>query len=146
MFATGDKDSVAAVGPRPGGDGPIPRCVRRKGTTSLPCLYQPRTRPMGSGGYHHVRVSENNLPNFGEDFRPSLQRYRTSPGGQIWFVLTANEEQSLYETKDVVRKKLGLGYDTPIELAQLRDGRRIDLEDGMFLQWSFTEISICCRR
>jgi hypothetical protein len=60
--------------------------------------------------------------------------------------IVTNEEQSLYETKDVVRKKLGLGYDTPIELAQLRDGRRIDLEDGMFLQWSFTEVSICVRR
>ena len=32
----------------------------------------------------------------------------------------------------MVRKKLGLGHDTQIELAQLRDGRRIDLEDGAF--------------
>ncbi|KAI0305598.1 hypothetical protein B0F90DRAFT_1079025 [Multifurca ochricompacta] len=39
------------------------------------------------------------------------------------------KEQSLNETKDVVRKKLGLSYDSPIELAQLRDGKRIDLED-----------------
>ncbi|KAF8502039.1 hypothetical protein F5888DRAFT_1164520 [Russula emetica] len=37
------------------------------------------------------------------------------------------KEQSLDETKNVVRKKLGL--DAAIELAQLRDGKRIDLED-----------------
>ncbi|KAF8274545.1 hypothetical protein EI94DRAFT_692683 [Lactarius quietus] len=39
------------------------------------------------------------------------------------------KEQSLHETKVVVRKKLGLGHDAPIELAQLRDGKKIDLED-----------------
>jgi hypothetical protein len=39
------------------------------------------------------------------------------------------KEQSLDETKNVVRKKLGLGHDAAVELAQLRDGRRIDLED-----------------
>lgn len=43
----------------------------------------------------------------------------------------ATKEQSLHETKVVVRKKLGLGNDAPIELAQLRDGRKIDLEDGV---------------
>jgi hypothetical protein len=47
--------------------------------------------------------------------------------------LSQNKEQSLDETKDVVRKKLELEHDTPIELAQLRDGRRIDLEDGVVL-------------
>ena len=50
------------------------------------------------------------------------------------FVLTAfvtTKEQSLHETKLVVRKKLGLGHDAPIQLAQLRDGRKIDLEDGV---------------
>jgi len=52
----------------------------------------------------------------------------------------AYEEQSLDETKDVVRKKLALGHDAPVELAQLRDGRRIDLEDGAFLRQSFTKI------
>ena len=49
------------------------------------------------------------------------------------FVLTlfvANQEQSLDETKNVVRKKLGLGHEDAVELAQLRDGKRIDLEDG----------------
>ncbi|KAI9459079.1 hypothetical protein F5148DRAFT_308386 [Russula earlei] len=39
------------------------------------------------------------------------------------------KEQSLDETKNVVRRKLGLAYGAPIELAQLRDGRKIDLED-----------------
>ena len=42
-----------------------------------------------------------------------------------------NEEQSLDETKNVVRKKLGLCHDAAVELAQLRDGRMIDLEDGV---------------
>ncbi|KAH9998529.1 hypothetical protein BJV74DRAFT_825040 [Russula compacta] len=39
------------------------------------------------------------------------------------------KEQSLDEMRSVVRKKLGLSHDAPIELAQLRDGRRVDLED-----------------
>ncbi|KAH9002105.1 hypothetical protein EDB86DRAFT_367246 [Lactarius hatsudake] len=39
------------------------------------------------------------------------------------------KERSLHAAKDVVRKKLGLGHDAPIELAQLRDGKKIDLED-----------------
>jgi hypothetical protein len=47
---------------------------------------------------------------------------------------SCREEQSLEETKDVVRRKLGLECDAPIELVQLRDGRRIDLEDGACLQ------------
>ena len=48
-----------------------------------------------------------------------------------------NEEQSLDETKNVVRNKLGLGHDATIELAQLRDDKRIDLEDGMSISQSF---------
>ena len=43
----------------------------------------------------------------------------------------ATKEHSLHQTKVVVRKKLGLGHDAPIELAQLRDGNKIDLEDGV---------------
>lgn len=53
----------------------------------------------------------------------------------------ANEEQSLDETKAVVRKKLGLGHDTAVELAQVREGRRIDLEDGVCLVHSPSQIS-----
>ncbi|KAI0256093.1 hypothetical protein BJV78DRAFT_1278655 [Lactifluus subvellereus] len=41
----------------------------------------------------------------------------------------SDKEQSLEETKQIVRKKLGLSCDTPIQLAQLRGGKRIDLED-----------------
>jgi hypothetical protein len=48
----------------------------------------------------------------------------------------ATKEQSLHETKVVVRKKLGLGHDAPIELVQLRDGRKIDLEDGVSVHLS----------
>ena len=61
---------------------------------------------------------------------------------QAEFVLSpflANEEQSLDETKNVVRKKLGLGHDAVIELAQLRDGKLIDLEDGVSIPQSFTK-------
>ena len=71
---------------------------------------------------------------------PSIvsSKVRNIPGGQIWFMLTGSchkyEEQSLEETKDVARRKLGLERDAPIELVQLRDGRRIDLEDGACLQ------------
>ena len=38
----------------------------------------------------------------------------------------------------MARKKLGLGHDAAIELAQLRDGKRIDLEDGVSIPQSFT--------
>ena len=34
------------------------------------------------------------------------------------------------ETKNVVRRKLGLDTDAAITLAQLRENKRIDLEDG----------------
>ncbi|KAI0334957.1 hypothetical protein GY45DRAFT_1367001 [Cubamyces sp. BRFM 1775] len=37
--------------------------------------------------------------------------------------------QSLEETKDLVRKKLGLSNDTSIRFSQLHEGRHIDLED-----------------
>ena len=60
---------------------------------------------------------------------------------QTGFVLSpfvANEEQSLDETKNVVRKKLRLDHDAAIELAQLRDGKKIDLEDGMSIPQPFT--------
>jgi hypothetical protein len=76
-------------------------------------------------------------------------KVQTSAGGRTWLVLTAfvsDKEQSLEETKQIVRKKLGLGSDTPIELAQLRGGKRIDLEDGTSPPAvSFTEISILFR-
>ncbi|KAI0268707.1 hypothetical protein BC834DRAFT_866830 [Gloeopeniophorella convolvens] len=39
------------------------------------------------------------------------------------------KEASLEETKNVVRKKLNLSPGAEIELSQLRDGKRIDLED-----------------
>jgi hypothetical protein len=53
-------------------------------------------------------------------------------------LFVANEEQSLDETKNVVRKKLGLGHDAAVELVQLRDGKRVDLEDGVSIPQSFT--------
>ncbi|KAA1474297.1 hypothetical protein DENSPDRAFT_323035 [Dentipellis sp. KUC8613] len=39
------------------------------------------------------------------------------------------KEGSLAETKDVVRSKLGIGADVGLALAQLRDNKRIDLDD-----------------
>ncbi|TFY61387.1 hypothetical protein EVG20_g7077, partial [Dentipellis fragilis] len=39
------------------------------------------------------------------------------------------KEKSLADTKDVVRSKLGIGADVGLALAQLRDNRRIDLDD-----------------
>ncbi|KAI1796441.1 hypothetical protein LXA43DRAFT_1079598 [Ganoderma leucocontextum] len=41
--------------------------------------------------------------------------------------------QSLEETKDLVRKKLGLSEDTFIRLARLHEGKVIELDDGEFL-------------
>jgi hypothetical protein len=38
----------------------------------------------------------------------------------------------------VVRKKLGLGHDDAVELAQLRDKKIIDLEDGVSILQSST--------
>ena len=38
--------------------------------------------------------------------------------------------------KDVVRKKLGVSTSTPVYLSQLRDGRKVDLEDGNTAQTS----------
>lgn len=37
----------------------------------------------------------------------------------------------------MVRKKFGLGHDDAVELAQLRDGKRIDLEDGGSIPHAF---------
>ncbi|KAI9459104.1 hypothetical protein F5148DRAFT_1377530 [Russula earlei] len=44
-------------------------------------------------------------------------------------VLIANEEQSLDEMKNMVRRKLGLASSTPIELKQSRYNEIVDLED-----------------
>jgi hypothetical protein len=33
--------------------------------------------------------------------------------------------------KDVVRKKLGLSTSIPVHLSQIRDGKSVDLEDGL---------------
>ena len=33
--------------------------------------------------------------------------------------------------KDVVRKKLGLSASIPVYLSQIRDGKSVDLEDGL---------------
>lgn len=77
----------------------------------------------------------------GKDLRPSLQRYENFTIYQTGFetepVFVVDEEQSLDETKNVVRKKLGLGHDAAVELVQLRDGKRIDLEDGVSIPQSF---------
>ena len=40
--------------------------------------------------------------------------------------------QSLSETKEIVRKKLGLSDDTSIRFARLHEGNVIELDDGMF--------------
>jgi len=34
--------------------------------------------------------------------------------------------------KDVVRKKLGLSASIPVYLSQIRDGKSVDLDDGLF--------------
>ena len=39
-------------------------------------------------------------------------------------------DQSLDEMKAAIRKKLKLSSESTVRLAQLRDGVRIDLEDG----------------
>lgn len=40
------------------------------------------------------------------------------------------QEQTLQETKDSVRKKLGLAPDVGFRLVQLRGNAQVDLEDG----------------
>ena len=40
----------------------------------------------------------------------------------------------------MVRRKLGLSHDAPIELVQMRDGRKVDLEDGVSVQAVQVEI------
>lgn len=62
-----------------------------------------------------------------------VQNFTICQTGSVLSPFVADEEQSLDETKDVVRKKLGLGHDAAVQLAQLRDGKRIDLEDGVFI-------------
>ena len=68
-----------------------------------------------------------------EELLIAFSKVRSAPELPFLVLTTfiATQEQSLLETKVVVRKKLGLGHDAPIELAQLRDGRKIDLEDGV---------------
>ena len=83
-------------------------CLLRLSTQGL--LTKPREEP--STAYSKVRLACE-LPHF------------------VLTVFVTTKEQSLHETKLVVRKKLGLGHDAPIQLAQLRDGRKIDLEDGV---------------
>lgn len=48
-------------------------------------------------------------------------------------------EQSLSDTKDVVRKKLGLPMDADIRLSQLREDTVVDLEDGLCPRPSATD-------
>ena len=45
---------------------------------------------------------------------------------------TSRAEQTLEETKSIVRKKLSLPSQTSFRLVQLRGGSRVDLEDGAF--------------
>lgn len=45
---------------------------------------------------------------------------------------TFHTEETLNETKDVVRRKLGLPESTNVHLAQLRGETIVDLEDGAF--------------
>ncbi len=52
--------------------------------------------------------------------------------------LDDHEENSLNATKDLVKKKLGLGEKDVIELSQVRDGRIIDLEDGMSVTFIYS--------
>lgn len=54
-------------------------------------------------------------------------------------------EKSLGATKDVVRKKLGLGPKVSIELVQVRENTKIDLEDGAlsFICIRITPTELC---
>lgn len=45
-------------------------------------------------------------------------------------------ENTLDETKDVVRTKLGLSDSTEIYLAQIRGEHTVDLDDGAFLVYA----------
>lgn len=47
-------------------------------------------------------------------------------------------ESSLEETKEVVRKKLKLSHDAPLQLLQLRGDKCIELEDGMYTSRSYS--------
>ena len=82
------------------------------------------------------RASPDNVHHSVEDVRTAVQRWvaaQTFTGA--WS--DHREETSLNATKELVRKKLGLGDHDVIELSQVRDGRVIDLEDG-------TDISAVC--
>ena len=46
---------------------------------------------------------------------------------------TLSVGQSLEETKDLVRKKLGVSEDTFLRFARLHEGKIIELDDGEFL-------------
>ena len=46
---------------------------------------------------------------------------------------TFRAEQTLEETKSIVRKKLSLPFQASFRLVQLRGGSRVDLEDGAFV-------------
>ena len=41
-------------------------------------------------------------------------------------------DHTLSQIKDLVRKKLGIGRSAKLSLVQLREGKEVDLEDGMF--------------
>ena len=66
---------------------------------------------------------------------------------QVKFIFLADVaepclEESLEEMKNVVRKKLGLHSSIPVHLSQLRVGRTIDLEDGIYLNLLFYHIGL----
>ena len=112
--------SVNAVGAGPCGVAfVLSDRVDRGHQTLIPCLLRPSTQGLLTKQREEPLTASSKV-------RPACEL--------PFFVLTASiatKEQSLHETKVVVRKKLGLGHDAPIELAQLRDGRKIDLEDGV---------------
>ncbi|KDR75752.1 hypothetical protein GALMADRAFT_500086, partial [Galerina marginata CBS 339.88] len=46
------------------------------------------------------------------------------------------KEESLDALKDVVRKKLNVSSSVPVYLSQLRDGKSVDLDDGLYLLYA----------
>ena len=68
---------------------------------------------------------------------PTRTFERLFKGRQLIYIQTQSPtryipEHSLDGMKDVVRKKLGLATSAPILLSQVRDGKSIDLEDGIY--------------
>ena len=61
-------------------------------------------------------------------FRGDIRGLQTFSDSLFW-----SAEESLTQTKEVVRRKLGLEKNAVIHLAQVRDGRSIDLDDGGWL-------------